>query len=62
MARNIGASHGDGVLLDAYLVKGPVEGSDVLHVSVHIPMRMIYELEPPSEPSASLPETGQDRR
>jgi hypothetical protein len=47
---HIGVSGGEGLSVDIFLKKGPIEGEDWLAVSVHVPLSMIAALElPPQE-------------
>ena len=45
VSENIGVTRGDGLSVDIFRKKGPVEGEDFLTVTVHVPMRMIGGLE-----------------
>jgi len=49
MSVHIGTASGDGLSVNIFLKKGPVEGDDWLAVSVHIPLSMVAALELPNE-------------
>ena len=46
---HIGVSGGEGLSVDIFLKKEPIEGEDRLAVSVHVPLSMIAALELPQE-------------
>ncbi len=58
MPVHMGVSSGEGLPVDIFLKKGPVEGGDRLAVNVHIPLSMIAALELPPPEQEYVVKTG----